>query len=492
MTLHQTGIRGDATPEAALAAIRAFGGPVLVDLDETLYLRSSTEDFIDSARPALLALILLRLLDLAQPWRWTGGQETRDVWRAGLVRTLFPWVMPAWRRRVQDLAARFGNEPLIAAVKARGQLPIVVTVGFRPIAEPMIAALGFAGARIVAARMWRFADRRRGKLSLAHDALGSETVRRSLVITDSLADAQLLDACALPLRTVWPAARYRPAFAHAYLPGRYLARVKRPGQHYFSRCVVRDEFPIWVLASITLSAVPVLHVGGLLLLLISFWAIYEQGYVDNDHVASRHEADPVLSVAFWTDEVATSGVAPWIWAAASGAAAIFLLRAPAHPSLSDFLAWAAVLVATSVWFRLYNRLDKDTRVWLFWGLPLARGTAFATVVAIVPVAQMAIGAHVLAKWIEYLAYRREGRWPDVPTHLVRLVIFVVLCSIGLVAGTASPASIAMLFLAFFAFKARHDLVAASKKATRLDREPVCKTAATVGPDRKPVAAPVLV
>jgi hypothetical protein len=42
----------DASPDAALAAVCAHEGPVLVDFDETLYLRNSTEDFIDcAARP---------------------------------------------------------------------------------------------------------------------------------------------------------------------------------------------------------------------------------------------------------------------------------------------------------------------------------------------------------------------------------------------------------------------------------------------------------
>ena len=73
----------DASPDNAIAAISAHDGPVLVDLDETLYLRNSTEDFIDCARPGLLALMLLRLLDLVGPWRMIGGEQTRDVWRVG-------------------------------------------------------------------------------------------------------------------------------------------------------------------------------------------------------------------------------------------------------------------------------------------------------------------------------------------------------------------------------------------------------------------------
>lgn len=72
-------------PEAALEALVNHDGPLLLDLDETAYLRNSTEDFLDTASPGLPALLLLRLLDAIRPWRWTGGEATRDVWRVQLL-----------------------------------------------------------------------------------------------------------------------------------------------------------------------------------------------------------------------------------------------------------------------------------------------------------------------------------------------------------------------------------------------------------------------
>jgi hypothetical protein len=85
--LHEHAVK----PDPAIEAILTHRGAVLLDFDETLYLRNSTEDFIDSARPALLALIVMRLLDFIEPWRWTGGVETRDVWRVRCIVALFPW-----------------------------------------------------------------------------------------------------------------------------------------------------------------------------------------------------------------------------------------------------------------------------------------------------------------------------------------------------------------------------------------------------------------
>jgi hypothetical protein len=472
LTFHSNNARYDATPEAALETLRTFDGTALLDLDETLYLRNSTEDFIDTARPAILALLLLRLLEVLRPWRWTGGEATRDVWRVHLVLVLFPWTLALWRARVRRLAAEHANAPLIEASGKGGRPRVVATVGFRPVVLPHVAALGLAPARVVAARTWSFEDRRAGKLRLAVNALGAHVVRQSAVLTDSPADLPLLDVCALPLRVVWPGARYRPALSAVYVPGRYLTRVKRPNARYISRGILQEDFAIWVLTSIALAALPATHLLGLLALLLSFWAIYEQGYVDNDTVAARHETDPQLSAAFGRTDVGTPRLAPWGWALLSGAAGIILLRWPAAPAATDLASWSAVLLATWLWFLIYNRLDKATRVWLFGGLQLARGAAFAVLVPIVPIAPAAIGAHVLSKWVPYLMYRKGGGWPEIPLHLIRLLFFVILTVI--LAFAEGPLELAdwsaAALLGFMLFKARRELAAASRAATRLDRD----------------------
>jgi len=462
----------DVSPEAAIGAILAHVGPVLLDLDETLYLRNSTEDFIDSARPRLPALLLMRTLDVIEPWRWTGGEATRDVWRVRLISICFPWTGNRWKNRVAGLAKNFANLRLMAALKTPGTMPIIATAGFQPIVAPLVAALGLPQAQIVAARLSTFADRRDGKLHLAVGALGDDTVRRALVLTDSAQDLTLLNACARPLRTVWPEARYRRALSGVYMPGQYLTQVKRPGQRYIVRGILQEDFAFWVLASIALAAVPVLHVLGLLFLLVSFWAIYERGYVDNDRIAARFEVDPKLSQEFLDSPVATPRWQPWIWAFACGAIAIVLLRWPATPVPEDFAAWAAVLLATHGWFTLYNRFDKGTRIWMFAGLQFARSAAFVALVPIGPIGAVALGAHILAKWVPYCVYRLGGKdWPEAPFHLIRLLFFVVLAlllefSLGL---SALMSGTALALLAWNLYRARQELAAALTAGRRLDR-----------------------
>ncbi len=466
-------------PDPAIEAILTHRGPVLLDLDETLYLRNSTEDFIDSARPALLALLAMRLLDFIEPWRWTGGVETRDVWRVRCIVALFPWTSIRWKARVHTLAASAANKPLIDAVNERarrriGQAPIIATLGFRPIVTPLVAALGLPPQiRIVAASLGRFADRRGGKLRLVVAALGNETVRGALVLTDSTQDEALLSACALPLRTVWPRARYRPALSGIYLPGQYLAQVKRPGERYITRGILQEDFALWVLSSVMLAPHPVRHVVALLFLLLSFWAIYESGYVDNDQVAVRFEHEPKVSDAFHDGLAVTPRWAPWAWALASGAIGVVILRGLGSEAVAGFGIWGAVLLATYGAFALYNRFDKATRVWLYSCLQLARSAAFVALVPINLIGAIAIGAHVLAKWVPYYIYRAAGKvWPDAPHFMTRLLFFAVLTVLIALAtgiGAVWTWSTAAL-LAWNLFRARHELVATLRNAVRLDRQ----------------------
>ena len=463
----------DTAPAAALACIAAHEGPVLVDLDETLYLRNSTEDFLDLARPRVLAALVLRFLDVLEPWRWSGGEATRDLWRVRVVRLLFPWVRLRWARNVSELARAFGNVELLKLFERHRVVPFILTSGFHPIVVPLVAALGLPEAPVLAARLDRYADRRRGKLACAIDALGAEMLRRSLLITDSLQDIAVLRVCKRPVRTIWPGACYRRAFTDVYLPGEYLTRVKRPGAHYIRRGILQEDFVFWVLSSIVLAAQPWMHILGLLLLLLSFWAIYEQGYVDNDVAAVRYEEDGKVDAAFWQGPVAVPPMAPWIWSLAFGALGVIAVGAPEIPSVWDFAKWGAILIGTSLWFRTYNRVDKGTRIWLYIGLQLARAAAFAVLVAIVPIGAVALGANALARWVPYYLYRCTGnRWPHADAvPLIRLMFFLVLGALlALATGFAMVLNAtALMLLAWNVYRARHALRAVFAQAKRLDR-----------------------
>jgi hypothetical protein len=474
-------------PEAALEAIRTHEGPRLVDLDETLYLRNSTEDFLDCARPGLLAVLLLRVLDILKPWQLTGGVDTRDTWRVCTISALFPWTIWQWRSKVPIFAEHYINHELKAALEVRIQPPpTIVTTGFKPIVVPLLVAMGFANAPVIAARMYSFADRRNGKLPMAIRELGSETVGRSLVITDSMNDLELLQCCARPLQVKWPDALYRRALSGVYLPGEYISQIKHPGERYILRSILQEDFAFWVLSSIGLAVNPATHLVGLLLMLVSFWAIYERGYVDNDMAASRYEVDPKLSATFGNIPVPTPAVLPWIWALFAAAAGIGILYFRAIDFVVHVASWVAVLIFTHVCFKFYNRLDKMTRVWIYPLLQFARCAAFAAVVPIELVGAAALGAHVLSRWMPYQIYRHISTgWPEARPELGRLISFMLLsvtlvCSVG-VSALLTWSAVALLL--WNVFRARHDLHAVITSACRLDRP--FRFSAALHPEREP-------
>lgn len=462
------------TPDAALSAVAGYPGLLLLDLDETAYLQNSTEDFLDSAQPSLVALLLLRLLDLVKPWRWTGGETTRDVWRVRFVMLCLPWSLLFWRRRVTSLAALHRNGPLIDAVRQRSGETVLVTLGFEPIVRPLVTALGLSGLRLVCARLDRFADRRHGKLAMTREAFDEPTIAGCAAISDSPDDLPLLDLCAQPIYVKWPGARYRKALAQVYLPGQYLTQVKRPGQRYIVRGILQEDFAFWVLCSLSYAAMPLPHIVGLLFLLLSFWAIYERGYVDNDWVAVMYEKDPKLSDTFGRIEIATPVVLPWVWAAGSGLVAIWLLRWPGVISANDLIGWGAVLITTHLGFMVYNRVDKSSRIWLFPGLQFLRSAAFVVLVPISLPASLALGAHVLARWVPYYLYRIGGKdWPDAPFFLSRLLFYVILwLTIAITQETAevmTPTALALL--GWNMYRARSDLARMLRAMHRVDQPP---------------------
>lgn len=467
-----SGARHDRHPDETLAAVEKFGGEVLLDLDETLYLRNSTEDFINCAAPGLPVLIGLRILDLLKPWLLTGGIDSRDWWRVRLSLLLCPWIGLLWRRRVKTLGAQHRNQTLIDAVHRSRAQPLVLTNGFEPIVRPLIAAMGLGELPLIACSLSSPDERIRGKLALALKALGEARVSRAMVITDSLTDLPLLHRCALPCRTLWPGARYEHALHHIYLPGMYLSEIKRPGQRYVLNGILLEDFALWVCASVFVATLPAVHVLGLGLMLLSFWTVYERGYVDNDEMGARYEENPYFSPRYGHVTVATPRLAPWLWALTAGGAGVALVRYPGAPNLVDLGLWFGVLAATHATFLLYNRVDNSSRVLMFPWLQLARSAAFVAVLPITLPAALAIGAHVLARWLPYHSYRMaEKRWPQGTIFLSRLAFFTILMvCVALVTPIEhllTPTALALML--WNLFQARGELRAMLRNAHRIDR-----------------------
>lgn len=465
----------DVDPERALATIDEHMGPLVVDLDETLLLCNSTAAFLASAQPSLLAYLLIKLLGVIKPWRWTGGVATRDAWLVRTILLFMPWSLAAWRRQAPALVQDHLNRSLADRLRNHRDPVLVATLGFTPIVRPLIDAAELGDrCQLLSMSPWTSEDRRRGKLELAQRLIGADQLAASLVITDSVDDLSLLSAGRVPLRVIWPESRPIELFRHTYVPGRYLSIVKRPGSRYILKKVLREDLALWVLGSVWLADQPLPHIAGLSLLAVSFWAVYEMGYIDNDRIADRYEPDPVLTDEYHRRPLSIPLWKPLLWAAVAGVAGLWVLRWPNSPVAIDYLRWAAVLVATYGVFTLYNRIDKQTRVLLFPLLQLLRVGAFLALVPTTAIADMALIVQVIMRWVNYFLYRtRDGRWPTEDLASIRLIVFgaasVLLSAQHDWADLVSPTTLSLL--AWHLYLARHTLPRSLANAHRIDRPP---------------------
>jgi len=462
--------QGIATSEAeTLVAIRSWTGLIVVDFDETLLLRNSTEEFIDCAVPSVLAAILLRLLDLCAPWRWRGGARSRDVWRVRMVCRLLPWTMRLWRAKCPRLASEHANAPLLSTLRQRGEPFVVASIGFSPLIRPLLDSMGCPETQLIACRVDR-RDRQRGKLALITAAIGADALADAMVVTDSADDSDVLAACARPCLTRWHDATFRRALRQVYLPGDYLVHVKRPLQEGAFRRLVTDDLALWLL--ITAPGLQLVFLAGVTALFFSLWSVYEIGYWENDACAVRLEADPVVSAQF--ADFDTAWFEPKAWAAAILLGLLGILAVRPSNSFEASAAWAAVLAALRAVYWLYNRIDKRSRAWVYIALHMFRTLAVAAIMPVGVIGMMAGVTQTLARWQEYFWYRLARapggfRWTDTPVRLIQLVFLILVLGALACAGTEIWTWRAAALLAWSLFLARKDIRAAIQNAHRLDR-----------------------
>ncbi|MGB3300023.1 MAG: hypothetical protein WBA76_17295 [Phormidesmis sp.] len=423
---------------------------IIVDFDETLFLRNSTEEYLNSIYPRFLGALFLRGLKALKPWRYLPSQFrsesiSRD-WLLVLLATLvFPWTLLLWRWRAKTLAKAHWNWPL---VRSLGQSPspqiVVATLGFAPIVNPLLKHLpralnqprlqqadqqsnlkGDSKPRVIACRFWQGAqDRAKGKYAMLGAALGGAVVARAIAITDSSQDAPLLAHVKTPCWVVWPEAQYMPAMADVYLPLFYAEKVKHPNKAHFLRFVLLWHWLFLTMALSLLSPHPGVNAASLLLLVLSYWCIYEIGYWENDLIAEARGQTSVLSERYLRYKTrlklsqSAPEFAPWCWAIALALPALLLLEVSkrsmplalafadvmgqwAQLLLSDSAVWLAFLGVVRLAFWLYNQFDGEARVWIYPLLQAQKLFGFTLLLGINSVGAALMMALIVYRWLQY-------------------------------------------------------------------------------------------
>ncbi|NEQ43944.1 MAG: haloacid dehalogenase-like hydrolase [Leptolyngbya sp. SIOISBB] len=423
----------------------------VVDFDETLFLRNSTEAYLDSIQPQLLGNILLVVLEKLNIWRWLPkplrNQESMDWLRVVIATVLFPWTLLIWKNKAKKLAYRYTNPLLLESLQNNPNAKVVVaTRGFDFIVKPLLRHMPLQVDRLIGCRFLSGGyDRQLGKEEMLVRQFSEREIRSSALITDSLDDASLLAIAKYPFLVRWPDAKYIRAMSGAYLPFFYLEKVKKPGQNFTATVVIKDYLVALIFACTWLSSMPLFHAAGMVLLTFSFWCIYEIGYFENDLVAEKYEAKPVLSDTYQQYKDRMAVFLPWfvsLVAAIPGIALVLLgntvtwntvLDWSLYPRLLEWQTfavglglWVAALIGTRLLFFVYNYLDEITRIWIYPLLQFAKYSGILLVAQVSTVGLALLIAQVFVEWIPYVIYRCGGDRTLLKEQIFRVFIFLLL------------------------------------------------------------------
>ena len=437
--------------------------PLIVELDETLFLRNSTQEYLRSIYPSPLGAVFIAFFKLLKPWRWFAGRSghnraAQDRFLVMAATVLFPWTWLVWRRRARRLAERYCNVPLAQSIDANSRAQLVImTQGFDFVVEPLIRhfPMQFVKNKAFQLISWRQKGKRlSGLLERAVERLGSAAVSRSVVITYSTDALPLLESSAVPCLVKWPGAACVSAMSTMYIPLYYSEKVKNPGKAHFIKRVIFGHWAFGVIAWSLLSPHPVLNAFSLLVLTLSYWCVYEIGYQENDAVGEKYERKPTLSSSYnqyksRVDLLRTPW--PWCWAIALAIPGIllFFLSQQAVP-LTDVIAqvslgksilgWSAVglpiarafalwlvyLAAIRVTFWVYNQANETSRIWIYPFLQVQRLFGFALLASTSVVGTMFLISFVIARWMQYCIYRCGGDRSSFPVNISCLLILTML------------------------------------------------------------------
>lgn len=458
--------------------------PIIVDFDETLFLRNSTQAYLGSIYPRPLGMAFLLIAKAIRPWRFfpspLNQKNISKDWFLVIGATfLFPWTLLVWRQKARALAEQYCNRPLAQAIDANNEAPVVIaTLGFGFIVNPLIRHLPMssvqtARVQVIACRFWQgILDRAAGKLKMVLAVLDEQSVSRSVVVTDSNADQSLLDVVATPCLLTWSDACFVPAMSDLYLPLFYSEKIKNPGKAHFVKRVLLGHWVFCVIAWSCVSPHPFLNSISLFLLTISYWCVYEIGYQENDSIGERYERTPTLSSAYRQKQYTVNLKTAWPWlygiAFALPGCILFALSQSESPlslssaqlysladtplsiaSLAYYAWWLVYLVVIRISFWFYNQLNETTRIWMYPVLQVQRMFGFGVLASTSVVGALLLMSFVISRWIQYCVYRCGGDRTTFPVNVSCLLLFVLLY-VSVAISSADPTSL-MTWQAAIAF-----------------------------------------
>ena len=446
-------LTGDATQREGLHCV--------VDFDYTLITDNSSDMFLKSLRPRLLAFLVVSLSDVlvreAARYRLCDYNRWRDFFRICITSILFPWNLVAWRVTARKRMARIQNHALIDSILAAKPSRItVISNGFHHLIDPLLAELSLGGVptTLLASSFLPVPSnmRRKGKVKAVRPSLQPDQLSDAFFVTDSEEDQELINYIPQSYLLQWGPYSNKP-FAGMFFPLRYAVSGKYSRRRYLWNQLVKEDLLLILLA----YQFSFLGAAALCLLFVSFMAVYEIGYYENDYRAARRESKPTLSKDYQTFEdypiwkawpwsialavVAMGALFPaelgraWDLIAASNAnsSALLEILAPASQALG---AWLLLLVLVRAVFGLFNRLRPKRRIALF---PLLHGLKTFGYALLFPLAWVGgalLASQVLVQTLSYYMHRNNINRDNFNRQAYRFVFFcIVLIPILILSGS---------------------------------------------------------
>jgi phosphoserine phosphatase len=413
---------------------------VVLDFDHTLLLGNSTELFISTARPRLLAEMIDKIVSLVSRMLTTKLSDRVHVLAIAI---LLPWTIPLWKRSSHKIVNERWNHPLWKLMRRRvGNRVAVVSNGFRILITAVLRAAvvpsGIDFLIIASDLRPKGRDiRTEGKVVAIERDLPDIVWDKTIGVTDSLEDRDLIERSKHGVLTLWPEPRMQPQ--PGYFPLRYVSRGKYPGKGYVRNFIFGQDFLVWLILFVTMPQ----DIGAVLLLFVSFYAIYEIGYYENDFKAAKIEEKPSLSgrqELYAHYPIEQFG---WLWALIIGF--IGCLWTNHGVATSAILTWICLLIVVRFCFFIYNRKRPEERGLYYLILQGLKNFGGIVVLAPTLTGLLLAAAHLFQHATTYMIYRCGGDKTLFPRALSRLVIFAI--EVGVVYGVGYSLSIPHFFIA---------------------------------------------
>ena len=250
-----------------------------------------------------------------------------------------------------------------------------------------------------------------------------------------------------------------------YIPLLYSEKVKRPDKKYFLLTILGEDFIILLLAFNFLGSNFLLNSIGLFLLQISFWCVYEIGYIENDIIGDKFEDKAVLSYNYSSYEYSFRLWQPWVWAfalsifgiaflsqdiALSGVqAAADLLQGYDLEVLylsRNLIYWIGFLLTLRFLFHIYNHINKQSRVWFYLLLQACRYCGYLVLLTTNTVGLVLLLSKILTRSIQYVLYRyMGGKNSDWPMYFPRYFFCLLIYILILGAIAANERNVSLVF-----------------------------------------------